>query len=252
MDMLPKNGSGGLRRVRRNDPRERIKPRQQQKFRNTLRHWLINTQTNDSAEENGESENDGDITDDGAGQSSSAQVLNSHSEDQAAESDMDEETQLLMPQELEGDISMSQASTDMANGEAVQNHNHDGLDKGDVSPATSVGLVKHKTKITDFFSGISSSHPAVKRARVEQFPEKQDDDNDIIAEVSWLGTPITELKRMPECGGWLCPLRDVPDQHTVMIMVCFCSHVFKCFSELKHIHINILVITTIFFASFCQ
>ncbi|GLD62818.1 poly(ADP-ribose) glycohydrolase-like isoform X1 [Lates japonicus] len=35
--------------------------------------------------------------------------------------------------------------------------------------------------------------------------------------VRWLGTPISELKRMPECGGLLPPLKDVPGQHTVMI-----------------------------------
>ncbi|XP_029311913.1 poly(ADP-ribose) glycohydrolase isoform X2 [Cottoperca gobio] len=47
-------------------------------------------------------------------------------------------------------------------------------------------------------------------------PEKQDADKDK-SNVKWLGTPINELKRMPECGGPLPPLRDVPGQHTVMI-----------------------------------
>ncbi|KAG8008636.1 Poly(ADP-ribose) glycohydrolase, partial [Nibea albiflora] len=36
-------------------------------------------------------------------------------------------------------------------------------------------------------------------------------------DVKWLGTPISELKRMPECGRPLPPLKDVPGQHTVMI-----------------------------------
>ncbi|KAL6094875.1 parg [Pungitius sinensis] len=36
-------------------------------------------------------------------------------------------------------------------------------------------------------------------------------------QVKWLGTPIKELKRMPECGSVLPPLRDVPGKHTVMI-----------------------------------
>ncbi|XP_010779390.1 poly(ADP-ribose) glycohydrolase-like [Notothenia coriiceps] len=35
--------------------------------------------------------------------------------------------------------------------------------------------------------------------------------------VKWLGTPINDLNRMPECGGPLPPLKDVPGQHTVMI-----------------------------------
>ncbi|XP_034068205.1 poly(ADP-ribose) glycohydrolase isoform X1 [Gymnodraco acuticeps] len=35
--------------------------------------------------------------------------------------------------------------------------------------------------------------------------------------VKWLGTPINDLHRMPECGGPLPPLKDVPGQHTVMI-----------------------------------
>ncbi|KAK1881094.1 Poly(ADP-ribose) glycohydrolase [Dissostichus eleginoides] len=36
-------------------------------------------------------------------------------------------------------------------------------------------------------------------------------------DVKWLGTPINDLNRMPECGGPLPPLKDVPGQHTVMI-----------------------------------
>uniref|UniRef100_A0A8C2ZNC4 poly(ADP-ribose) glycohydrolase n=1 Tax=Cyclopterus lumpus TaxID=8103 RepID=A0A8C2ZNC4_CYCLU len=77
-------------------------------------------------------------------------------------------------------------------------------------------------EITDFFSGTSSTGLPVRRGRPDKTPEKQDADKETTSavvkpKVKWLGTPINDLKRMPECGGLLPPLRNVPGQHTVMI-----------------------------------
>ncbi|TNN83752.1 Poly(ADP-ribose) glycohydrolase [Liparis tanakae] len=51
--------------------------------------------------------------------------------------------------------------------------------------------------------------------------EEQDADEETPAvvkpKVKWLGTPIDDLKRMPECGGLLPPLKNAPGHHTVMI-----------------------------------
>ena len=35
----------------------------------------------------------------------------------------------------------------------------------------------------------------------------------------WLGSPISDLRRMPQCGRPLPPLKNTPDHHTVMIRV---------------------------------
>uniref|UniRef100_A0A7N8X275 poly(ADP-ribose) glycohydrolase n=1 Tax=Mastacembelus armatus TaxID=205130 RepID=A0A7N8X275_9TELE len=48
-------------------------------------------------------------------------------------------------------------------------------------------------------------------------PNADKETTDVKPDVKWLGTPINELKRMPECGRPLPPLKDVPGQHTVMI-----------------------------------
>ncbi|XP_037319461.2 poly(ADP-ribose) glycohydrolase isoform X2 [Pungitius pungitius] len=51
----------------------------------------------------------------------------------------------------------------------------------------------------------------------EQGTEEETTSAVVEPQVKWLGTPIKELKRMPECGSVLPPLRDVPGKHTVMI-----------------------------------
>uniref|UniRef100_A0A6Q2ZIS9 poly(ADP-ribose) glycohydrolase n=1 Tax=Esox lucius TaxID=8010 RepID=A0A6Q2ZIS9_ESOLU len=47
--------------------------------------------------------------------------------------------------------------------------------------------------------------------------EKQRGDSPPPSDARWLGSPMSELKRMPQCGGPLPPLKDLPDQHTVLI-----------------------------------
>uniref|UniRef100_A0A667XKD6 poly(ADP-ribose) glycohydrolase n=1 Tax=Myripristis murdjan TaxID=586833 RepID=A0A667XKD6_9TELE len=56
----------------------------------------------------------------------------------------------------------------------------------------------------------------------EESPEEQDRDegsspSDAKPDVTWLGTPISELGRMPDCGQQLPRLKNVSGQHTVLI-----------------------------------
>ncbi|XP_072312612.1 poly(ADP-ribose) glycohydrolase-like [Eucyclogobius newberryi] len=72
--------------------------------------------------------------------------------------------------------------------------------------------------------GVAESFPSrhgasAKRSRTDvsdssgEEAESPDDGSD----VTWLGTPIEELKRRPECGALLPKLRNHPERHTVMV-----------------------------------
>ncbi|XP_055745606.1 poly(ADP-ribose) glycohydrolase-like isoform X2 [Salvelinus fontinalis] len=84
---------------------------------------------------------------------------------------------------------------------------------------------KDKGKITDFFAPSTSAQaPSEKQHRYGDVPrEKQRGDRDDVPPPSppydykWLGSPICDLRRMPQCGRPLPPLRNSPDHHTVMI-----------------------------------
>ncbi|KAK6301428.1 hypothetical protein J4Q44_G00274810 [Coregonus suidteri] len=93
---------------------------------------------------------------------------------------------------------------------------------------------KGKGKITDFYArklpqapSTSAQAPSDKQHRDGDVPrEKQrgDRDGDDVPpppsppyESKWLGSPISDLRRMPQCGRPLPPLKNAPDHHTVMI-----------------------------------
>ncbi|XP_071264969.1 poly(ADP-ribose) glycohydrolase isoform X1 [Salvelinus alpinus] len=84
---------------------------------------------------------------------------------------------------------------------------------------------KDKGKITDFFAPSTSAQaPSEKQHRYGDVPrERQRGDRDDVPPPSppydskWLGSPIGDLRRMPQCGRPLPPLRNSPDHHTVMI-----------------------------------
>ncbi|KAF3704301.1 Poly(ADP-ribose) glycohydrolase [Channa argus] len=221
MDMRQRTGAGGLRGVKTKSLHQRIGPRQQPKFRNILEQWLNKPRKNISATD---TQHDVELTD-GAFQNTSIQSLDSQTDEKPTASCMDEETQPLTPQNLEDDNPVSPASKDSADSE-IQTVSliDDVLEKQEMETcsASSENSVKHNMKITDFFSGTSSPGLPVRRQRPDRPPDKQDADRettsaDVEPEVKWLGTPIRELKRMPECGVPLSPLKDIPDQHTVMI-----------------------------------
>ncbi|XP_040922663.1 poly(ADP-ribose) glycohydrolase isoform X2 [Toxotes jaculatrix] len=225
MDIQPKTEAGGLRRIKTKVSHQRTGPKHQQKLRNTLEQWLIKPRKNPNTAELCQTQ-DADITDDGSSQSTSTQSLDCQNAEEPVVSDMDEETQPLTSQDLEQDSPVSPSSKDSAGSGLVQtlSHNDGGFGKQEMEAcsASSEGSVKHNTKITDFFSGTSSPHAPVRWGRPDKSSDKQDADKentsaDVKPEVKWLGTPISELKRMPGCGRLLPPLKDVPGQHTVMI-----------------------------------
>ncbi|KAI3365169.1 hypothetical protein L3Q82_010271, partial [Scortum barcoo] len=213
MDMRPKTGADGLRGVKKKASHQKIGLKQ--KLRNTLDQWLVKP-TRKPAEVC----DDVEMTDDGDAESTSGQFLDCQNAEKPTPSDLDEETQPLTSQDL-NENPVSPASKDPAGSELMQTlpQNHCELEKQEMEvDSEDSESVTHNSKITDFFSGSSSPGLPVRRSRPSKSPGEQDTDKDTAPpDVTWLGTPITELKRMPECGGTLPPLKDVPGQHTVMI-----------------------------------
>ncbi|CAJ1080265.1 poly(ADP-ribose) glycohydrolase isoform X2 [Xyrichtys novacula] len=229
MDTRPKSRSDNLRRVKTKSHHPRIgsKQQHQQKFRNVLEQWLVKPSENANTAEVRQTQEDVEMTDEGDPQSTSAQIQDHQKEEKTLISDSDEETQLLTPQDMDEENPVAPVLKKRVESEVLQTPlKHDsGVEKQDeeMCLAASEGSVKQNTKITDFFSGIpSSSGLPVRKGRPQRSPENKDADNGTTSpaakpDVKWLGTPIDELKRMPECGRPIPPLRDVPGQHTVMI-----------------------------------
>uniref|UniRef100_A0A671Y3K0 poly(ADP-ribose) glycohydrolase n=1 Tax=Sparus aurata TaxID=8175 RepID=A0A671Y3K0_SPAAU len=209
MDIRPKSGADGLHGVKKKS----VRPRKQQKFENTLKRWLLTPANKASTAEVCQTQEDLEMTEDGGCQSNLLQSLDCRNAEKPpiSDSDSDEETQPLTPGDLYEENPVSPASNDAVGSGLMDTRPHN-------SSESSEGSVKQKTRITDFFSVTPSPGLPVRRGRPDKFPEKQDADKETTsADVKWLGTPIGELKRMPECGRPLPPLKDVPGQHTVMI-----------------------------------
>lgn len=191
MDLKPKNGNGPLHGVKLKETHHK----QQKKLKNTLDCWLVKPQKATDLEENQE---DVEMIGNSPVQSTSNENVVGRNPEQDMVSDEDE-TQILTSQELEENC-------------AVMNE--------DLSRKTKTFPPTKEGKITDFFSGSSSHSAAVKRSRIDISDGSEDDDvgsPDSQPDVKWLGTPIEELKRRPDCGRPLPKLKNDPEQHTVMI-----------------------------------
>lgn len=205
MDIQPKTGTDGLRGVKAKIYHQRIGPKQKQKFRNTLERWLVKPSEKASTAEVCQTQEDEEMIDDSDFQSTSAQSLDCQN---PVVPDSDEETQPLTPQDLDECLPVSLASKG----------------KQDMEPSpSSAESVKHHTKITDFFLGTSFPGLPVRRGRPDKNSRGEDADKEtasavIKPDVKWLGTPISELKRIPGCFHPPA-LKDVPGLHTVMIRV---------------------------------
>ncbi|XP_018616737.2 poly(ADP-ribose) glycohydrolase isoform X2 [Scleropages formosus] len=81
------------------------------------------------------------------------------------------------------------------------------------SSAAPRGPAKRDTKITDFFSRAHPQPPASTPAAAQ---ERDGRKGSVHTSAKWLGTPLEELKRMPQCSPPLSHLR-ATDNHTVMI-----------------------------------
>ncbi|XP_026171507.1 poly(ADP-ribose) glycohydrolase isoform X3 [Mastacembelus armatus] len=221
MDIRPKTRAGGLRGVKTKTSHQRMG---QLKFRNTLEQWLVKPRKNLSTAEMCHTKDHTPISEDDDFQSTSSVSLDCQNTEASAASDMDEENQLLTPQDLEEDNPVSPASKASLGSGIMQTPIASGgtseKQEMETCSTTSRSPIIHNTKITDFFSGTVSPGLPMRPTSLDKPLEKPNADKettDVKPDVKWLGTPINELKRMPECGRPLPPLKDVPGQHTVMI-----------------------------------
>lgn len=201
MDVKPKNRAGSVGGVKLKESHQT----QQQKLKNTLDRWLVKPQKVTCPEKVSQQQEDVEISEENALQSTSDETNPSQNTEQDAVYNEDEETQLLTPQEPD-------KNTPILTEDAPQ--------ETETSTKTADASVKQKRRITDFFSGSSSQRDSVKRSRIDRSPDESEEEPaspEVQPDVTWLGTPIAELKRTPGCGGGLPRLKDVPDQHTVMI-----------------------------------
>lgn len=196
---------------------------QPQKIRNTLDRWLLKPSKSPNATEKCPNQKDVGVTDDLGFQSSSASSLDCKNAAESSDYDMDEDTQPLTSQDWAASCPMSPTSMDSTGSGCTQTGPRDEKELEEEPAgacATSFeGSAKKRIKITDFFSGALSQSLPVKRGRPDTSSDGDRDKKMTPAEVGWLGTPISELKRMPRCGGTLSPLKNDPHQHTVMIRV---------------------------------
>ena len=203
MNIPKKTGADGLRGVKAKTYHQKTGPRQKEKLRNSLEQWLVKPSKIQSPAEVCQIQDDVEMAGDSDFQSTSVQSLNC---EKPTLSDSDEATQPLAPQDLDEYNPVSQASKDKEEMEA--------------SPVGSEGFVRQNTKITDFFPGKASPGLPMKRGRPEKdLPHEETSPDDVNPDVTWMGTPISELKRLPGCGARLPALKDVPGLHTVMIRV---------------------------------
>ncbi|MED6232328.1 hypothetical protein ATANTOWER_027792 [Ataeniobius toweri] len=205
MDMRPKTAAGGLRGVKTKSTFQKIGPRQQQKFRNTLDRWLVKPSKSSSATEECQGQEDVEMTDEEGSQNPLAVYVNYENIEKSSISAMDDYTQVLTPQDFDEGLPDSRDSA----GKPASSQ--DVSQPLEACSSHSEGSAKQRTKT-------SAQSFAVKNGWRGTSSEEQDPDKEHThADVKWLGTPIGELRRMPECGGKLPPLKDVPGQHTVMI-----------------------------------
>lgn len=221
---LQRSGASDLQGVKMKGPLQRIGPRHQPKIRNTLERWLVKPVKSSSAAEVCQTKDDEEMTDDSGFQSTSVQSLDFKKAQMASGSDTDEETQPLTPEDLTQEPPVSPSAKDSAGSELKQELLHDdgglGRTKTETCQASSENSFKFSAKITDFFSGTSSPRLTLRQRGSEKSPDKQGSEKETTpSDAKWLGTPISELKRMPECGASLPPLKDDRDHHTVMIRV---------------------------------
>uniref|UniRef100_A0A672J7S3 poly(ADP-ribose) glycohydrolase n=1 Tax=Salarias fasciatus TaxID=181472 RepID=A0A672J7S3_SALFA len=141
------------------------------------------------------------MPDDDAFPSTSTQSPDCQIIDNLSVSDTDEDTQPLTPQDLVQEISSSPDSQDSGSIENLQTQSRsdEGFEKlkSETPSASSADSVKQRTKITHFFATTSAPGSQVRSRQSVKDPGKQDpEDPTSSADVTWLGTPISELKRM--------------------------------------------------------
>lgn len=201
MDVRPKTGEGVLRGVKRKGSFQRTIPPQKH-IRNTLQQWLVKPSITTVEAEASQTQENADVTDTCHNPST-----HSHDHNKPDLSDSDSDTQPLTPQDLPQNSPEPKAFEDKQETEAT----------------VPEAFVKQKTKITDFFSGMSAPGLPIRRRKTTEQSERGNADKQPAPavgkpDVKWLGTPISKLKRKSGCLQ-LPALKDDPG-HTVMIRVC--------------------------------
>uniref|UniRef100_A0A8C5HTJ7 poly(ADP-ribose) glycohydrolase n=1 Tax=Gouania willdenowi TaxID=441366 RepID=A0A8C5HTJ7_GOUWI len=203
MEPQPKAGAGCLRGVKTKKSPQRSGHKQLRKFRNTLEQWLVKPAKCATGPRPDDQQDK--MTTRDSFQSTSSTSSNSKNTANHSISESDEDTQPLTSQ----DFLVLPDSTDCGNREKPRHH--------DQIQSSS----KQSGKITEFFSGTSSRFSS-RPGRSDQPSDNQDaEGGGASQEVTWLGTPISELRRMPDCSAPLPQLEDDPDLHTVMIKTDF-------------------------------
>ncbi|XP_061611839.1 poly(ADP-ribose) glycohydrolase isoform X1 [Phyllopteryx taeniolatus] len=205
MNSRTKADMDGLRGVKTKSSHRRIGSRQQ-RSRSTLERWLLKPTPNQNASE---------MMDEDGPRSPPGHSHGGHN----AVSDSDEDTQPLSPQDLDCDGLVCAPLMDSESQRILQDG---GSEKREVASGSTSSGCFVKAKITDFFSGSSSA--CLRRGKPDKCCEKRDTDEENEPDPTWLGTPVGELRRMPQCGGPLPPLKDVPGVHTVMIRTDVVGH----------------------------
>uniref|UniRef100_A0A672J835 poly(ADP-ribose) glycohydrolase n=1 Tax=Salarias fasciatus TaxID=181472 RepID=A0A672J835_SALFA len=210
-----KTGEGGL--LQRSGRKQQLKI-----STSTLDRWLVKPSKCPKTAEVQQTQQYVEMPDDDAFPSTSTQSPDCQIIDNLSVSDTDEDTQPLTPQDLVQEISSSPDSQDSGSIENLQTQSRsdEGFEKlkSETPSASSADSVKQRTKITHFFATTSAPGSQVRSRQSVKDPGKQDpEDPTSSADVTWLGTPISELKRMPKCGGPLPPLKNARNRDTVMI-----------------------------------
>lgn len=202
MDRPPKTEAKGLRGVK-TKASQRTGSTQRQKFKNsTIQQWLVKPSKKSNTGEMCNAPEDPNTSNAWDFQSTSDQSMDYQ---KSALSDSEEDTQPLTPQDLDECSPVVKCSNQQ---------------EMEADPTTPGSSAMRNAKITHCFSGSTSRSLPVKQSR----PENDDSDMETSedtdkTDVKWLGTPISELKRLPECGGPLPPLKNITGLHTVMIRV---------------------------------
>ena len=209
MNAGSKSRTGSLRGVKAPFSQYRISPKQKHQIKGMLQNWVIKPPM-----PHGRAEAQ-DVDVDSHQRSTAAERVDTEEEGAPAHDDaMDcgEDTQPLTPKSLETDIAAAAAAS--SSSEAPRRPS---------KTEAEGGSWRGKPKITDFFAATPSPGVPPRRGRQQsgEVSPEQDDGSapEDEPDVTWLGTPIGELRRMPECGGRLPRLRPCPIQHTVMIRV---------------------------------
>lgn len=211
MDMPPKTEAKGLRGVK-TKASQRTGSSQRQKFKNyTIQQWLVKPSRKANTGEMCDTPEDPNTSNAWDFQSTSDQSMDYQ---KSALSDSDEDTQPLTPQDLDEYSPLVKCS---------QKHQ-----EMEADPTTPGSSAMKNAKITQYFSGSTSRRLPVKQSRPENDDSDMETSEDIDqTDVKWLGTPISELKRLPGCGGPLPPLKNITGLHTVMIRVWLTYLLFK-------------------------